>query len=83
MAVALLPSDTATVNGMPLPGTSAGLPATAVRGDVAGGGIEGPIITVPARTTRSTSPVVDRSTIGGSYLPSGCGRMSGVPGKIG
>ena len=32
MAVALLPSDTATVNGMPLPGTSAGLPATAVRG---------------------------------------------------
>ena len=78
-----LPSETATVNGMPLPPGIAALPATAVRGEAEGGGIEGPTTIVPARTTRSTSPVVDESTMGGLNFPFGWGRIRGVPGRIG
>ena len=68
---------------MPLPLAITAPPATAVSGEAEGDGIDGPAIIVPARTTRSTSPVVDESTIGGSYFPSGWGRMRGVPGSIG
>ena len=78
-----LPSETTTVNGMPLPLAIGAPPATAVRGEAEGGGIDGPAIIAPARTTRSTSPVVDESTIGGSYFPFGWGRMRGTPGRIG
>ena len=81
--VALLPSETTTVKGISLPPAIAAPPATAVRGESEGGGIDGPAIIVPARTTRSTSPMMDESTIGGSNLPSGWGRINGVPGRTG